>query len=391
MHPSQSGWDDDEFPRIISGLFAAACGEEAWETATAPIHRRFESNFGMLVIDDYIGYKPEILTLPEWSVYAISMYAGYYASIDPHASYMRRQQPMSCILGQEMVDPAVWLRSEMWNDFNLQHLPFLNFACLFAPLEDGRNMRLTLSREIGTQAFSEAERSTLSLLLPYLQRAVQLRDRLTMSGGFPETRAFFTLMLPLLVVGPDGKVLACNAAAETICCKEPLLIDRHGLHATNAADTQRLKRLLQATGAGGSGGGLLLRERTGESVLAVLVSPLPTESRLYDPFPSHRGNASLVTIKVLAPAISPDPEWLQQLFGLSLAEAEVARALAAGTSIVAIAQQQGKSPLTVRAQIRAILAKTGSDTLRDLVRKLSMIGGNVAPCSGDIRGHEANQ
>jgi DNA-binding CsgD family transcriptional regulator len=62
---------------------------------------------------------------------------------------------------------------------------------------------------------------------------------------------------------------------------------------------------------------------------------------------------------------------LQQLFGLTMAEAGVALALAAGRSAEEIAGARGVGLPTVRTQIRQILEKTGAGHLRDLVRLLA--------------------
>lgn len=61
---------------------------------------------------------------------------------------------------------------------------------------------------------------------------------------------------------------------------------------------------------------------------------------------------------------------LADAFALTEAEIRVAAGLAEGLTATALAQRRGVSVLTVRAQIRALLAKTGAASQTDLVRLL---------------------
>jgi DNA-binding NarL/FixJ family response regulator len=66
---------------------------------------------------------------------------------------------------------------------------------------------------------------------------------------------------------------------------------------------------------------------------------------------------------------------LRGLFGLTRAEAEVARALSGGATKRAVAAARGLREATVRTQVRAVLDKTGAANLRDLERLLAGLRG----------------
>lgn len=70
------------------------------------------------------------------------------------------------------------------------------------------------------------------------------------------------------------------------------------------------------------------------------------------------------------PAVS---ERLLQAFGLSQAETEVARLFFRMRDLEAVARARGVSLLTVRTQMKSIMAKTGAPSNVDLMRLLSMI------------------
>jgi DNA-binding NarL/FixJ family response regulator len=82
---------------------------------------------------------------------------------------------------------------------------------------------------------------------------------------------------------------------------------------------------------------------------------------------------ALVVIRPLDQKLSPPAGMLCDLFGLSRAEAEVATALSGGASAEDVASRRGVSLVTVRSQIRSILAKSACENLRDLERAMATL------------------
>ena len=68
---------------------------------------------------------------------------------------------------------------------------------------------------------------------------------------------------------------------------------------------------------------------------------------------------------------------LCEMFGLSLAEAEVAVALTGGASAEDVARGRGVPLMTVRSQIRSILGKSEAENLRDFERAMASLGAPV--------------
>ena len=365
----------------VGDLYAAASGERNWETALGRLGRMLGSTSGILFIDDPAHADVDLLALPGWSAAAVALYATRYRSLDPYAAFARRNPAAACLLGHEMVDPDQLRNSEIWVDFGSRHLPAFHFIGVIAPLERGRGGRLAWHRPQDAPAFGEGERELMHRLLPHLQRTLQLRDRLQPTGLALRARAFDQVALPLLVLGPTGAVLAINPAGERACRSGAIRLDRSGLHAADGADDRRLQRVIHDAASGGAGGGLLLRSHGGHHVCAVLVCRMP-DTRMFAGIPTvatgRAGACVLVTIRILAPRRPADPGRLCDLFGLSAVEAQVACAIAAGASVAAVAGSRRTSPLTVRAQIRAILLKTGSENLRDLVAIVSEIEASTA-------------
>ena len=70
---------------------------------------------------------------------------------------------------------------------------------------------------------------------------------------------------------------------------------------------------------------------------------------------------------------APPIELVQSLFDLTPAEARVARNLASGKSVEAIASDGGVSPNTVRTHVRGVLDKTGCNRQVEVVALLAGI------------------
>ena len=65
-----------------------------------------------------------------------------------------------------------------------------------------------------------------------------------------------------------------------------------------------------------------------------------------------------------------DPFVIQELFGLTPAEADVGVLLSGGSSVEKIASQRNVALSTVRSQLRMLLMKTGTERQGELVRRL---------------------
>jgi DNA-binding CsgD family transcriptional regulator len=216
------------------------------------------------------------------------------------------------------------------------------------------------------------------------RRPRPIRHRLG-DGASAGVAALDALPTPVLVLDPERHVVLANLAAERLagCCGGGLRLERHGdgpearmrAGARHRDDTAALASLVRdVAGAGGEGGAVRLRGEGEATALAVLVVPL---LRRCGGEGGGRvpGRALLLLREIADLPEPPSAGALRGLFGLSRAEAEVARALAGGTTKAAVAAARGLSETTVRSQVRAVLEKTGATNLRDLERLLAGLRG----------------
>ena len=126
----------------------------------------------------------------------------------------------------------------------------------------------------------------------------------------------------------------------------------------------------------GAGGAVRLRDGDGEATVAALVTPLPCRMLGVSGGMGRVAGQALILLRALAAAREPPKaELLRTLFGLTPAEAEVARALAGGATKGTVAAQRGSRVSTVRTQVRSVLEKTGATNLRELEGVMSRLQG----------------
>lgn len=102
----------------------------------------------------------------------------------------------------------------------------------------------------------------------------------------------------------------------------------------------------------------------------LLIRILPIDGAARTPF---LGARALLTFSTIEPKRGPDAKLLADIFRLTRAESEVAALVAQGKSLAAIADGRGIARVTVRNQLKTVLAKTGTHRQAELVALLSRL------------------
>jgi DNA-binding CsgD family transcriptional regulator len=110
-----------------------------------------------------------------------------------------------------------------------------------------------------------------------------------------------------------------------------------------------------------------LRRKDGKVSTVVNVVPVRLSAQdVFEPL-----SAVLVVSK--AGGFVADPAIIRSLFDLTPSEAAIARRLASGETADEIARSTGRSVLTVRTQLKSVLAKTGTRRQSELVQLLTRL------------------
>jgi DNA-binding CsgD family transcriptional regulator len=175
--------------------------------------------------------------------------------------------------------------------------------------------------------------------------------------------AFGMVGLPIAALGRDGNVLAAN---EPLMALMPSVVreigDRLRLN-DSLADRLIADALLGPSASQGAAAARGIPVRTADRRPAGIVFVIPIERLHNELAASIYGLLIFLTVRS-QPATNSLV--LQRLFGLSPAEARVARGIIGGQTLEAIAGDFGVSRETVRSQLKTVLAKTGVKRQLDL-------------------------
>jgi DNA-binding CsgD family transcriptional regulator len=237
---------------------------------------------------------------------------------------------------------------------------------------------ISIFRPQKAERFDEAEVALLRTLLPHLQRAFQLHNRIQglERKGAAAADVLDHLEQGVVLLDAKGRVLLVNRAANAILAAEKALrLMPHGLVAAVPCENRQLSRLIQEAIATGKGlgldaGGAMTISRDGQRTpLHVLIAPLRTKA-------IHLGrDVPVAAIFISDPDRKPGSNGASfvQLFGLTRAEARLAEILAGGESLRDAADKLGVAQSTVRSQLKAIFGKTNTNRQSQLVRILTVI------------------
>ena len=221
--------------------------------------------------------------------------------------------------------------------------------------------------------YDEAELHLVRQLMPHLRNAVLLHRNLyrlkTLAAS--AIAALDRVPMGIVLLTSSGRLMHANRRAhELVHATAALRFEPSGcLKATTLAATGCLARLIRdAVGHGGRqgrltpGGALRLAGRDGRR-LHLLVTPLPLESS-----PFEADAAAAIFCSDPDAAAGAVARHLECMFGMTPAEARLTEALVGGQSLRQYAEARRLAMSTVRTQLKAATAKTGTRRQADLVR-----------------------
>lgn len=174
--------------------------------------------------------------------------------------------------------------------------------------------------------------------------------------------------LPAAVLGLHGQPLVANNLFKTLMphiahrrCERLAFCDA-------IADALFTEALSQSARASGPDAIRAIPIRARGEQPPMIVHFMPANGEAEDIF---AGASCVLIVTRLKPRLVPGAEVLQGLFDLTAAEARVARGIAEGQTVEAIAEGFGLSRETVRSQLKAVLGKTGLVRQAELVALLA--------------------
>lgn len=203
-------------------------------------------------------------------------------------------------------------------------------------------------------AAASAAVASLNLLRPHLARAVMIGSQIKAAKTDNLIRAFEAVGLPVALLGRGGRVIAATSGFASYF--DDLLLDGpRRLRIIDSEGDALLASELMRMDRGGGGCSVAVRDpsKHGRAILHLLPARLDARDLFSDigafAILAHPDNKSI-----------PGADLIAALFDLTPAEARVARGIASGATLSALAAQWKVSEETVKSQLKKIFVKTST-------------------------------
>jgi len=269
------------------------------------------------------------------------------------------------------------LRHEYYQDFLAR--AGLQSGAIVKVASDHDVWVLSLQRAIGQDRFCPEELRRIASLSARLSSAAALAEALSCARAESALAAFEASGKAVILLNRMGQVQRTNASADRLLGTDLKIINKRltswSTEATSALE-QALRKLLWSPDP---------------ASLSPPV-PLPRKDPARRPLLAYPSRMTLTSGDLIAACRAiivlvdldyrphPPEETLRTVFGLTRAEARLARQLASGDSLADAAEVLGIKPETARAHLKAVFAKTDTHRQSELVGLLTKVSSiNLSP------------
>ncbi len=367
---------------LIEALYDAALGHQAWEHAGHQIREYLGSKTLMLSTHDPRHKKADVVLTLGMTARQVEEYR-HFAQHDVWAlGALERRIFGKAVISSDVVDDGALLRSYIYNEYLRPSVDARYVLGSLVRLQGGHHGTIGVHRPHDARDFTLEDGRRLTRLLPHVQRALELRQRVQGIEHKSSAANFVLdqLSLGVLLISATGRLLHANAAGEEILRSgDGLQRTPDGVRACNHDDDKRLQHLIDelrqaSPETRSSGGHLRIRRPSGQPAYALMLTPVG---------PGLAGSASSPAILVFVSdpggKVVADLSVLAGLFGFPPAEARLVLALMSGKQLPEIARESGVTYHTVRTQVARAMARTETRSQVELVLLVTRVLGGVAP------------
>ncbi len=339
---------------LIDLIYEAAAVPELWPAVLEQLCVMSGAHAAALTSIDASGLA---------SYAATATYEAAYQDYREHGSAIENVRPARALVSHPMAfatDLELCTEQELAAD--PLYLRFLRphglewTAGTVIPVPSGDLIVFDLATKAGTGRFRRESMTQLDTYRPHLARAALLSHRMGLRAAANQTAAMQLVGLPCAVWGRSGRLLAANGLFEALAPR--VLFSAFGRLAFADSEVNRLaEAAMAAIGSEAQPSVRSIPVHATADAPALVVHLLPIRRGGGDVF--VRALGVMIVTPVTAPE-APLTKVLMGLFDLTPAEARIARGIAAGIDVQHLAAALALSPETVRSQLKAVLAKTGT-------------------------------
>lgn len=345
---------------LIEAIYTTVLAPQAWSGVLEGIHQEIGlDGWSLLHVRDQV--KVCAVGGERANAAAAQRYESYYGAIDPRAAHVRGTPVGMVCADQNLFDERFVDRNEFYQDFLLPDGLRYAMGAMLRSSEAGDYV-LGLHRGPERGLFQEREQVFLRYLIPHMNRALMLADRMRSLEfkGQACSDAVGTTPMAVLSLDLQGRLVWANPRGEKMLRDATMLALKLGqLTAVDGASQTMLQDAVDKAKASRQASYVLLTEPV--SVMRFSVAVCPT---------SLPDAGLLCLVSPLDQRRLASVRHLMTLFRLTPAEARLARALACGETLEEYVETSGAKMSTIRTQLRAAFVKTRTDRQSELVRLL---------------------
>jgi DNA-binding CsgD family transcriptional regulator/PAS domain-containing protein len=365
---------------LVGLIYEAALDPTLWEGFLKQFADAVGSSGSALFFQDHDSSQGQISVAYRYEPFYQRQYAEHFAGVNVWLQRMAGQTKSGDIRNSLVAcSDNELVRTEYYNDWLRPQELFFGYGGTI--LRDGSiTTNITAMRARRAGPFGEEETALLELLMPHLQRALQLHRRIAAleAQRSASLEALDQLAAGVILVKADAQVLFLNRAAQRIVDRrDGLTIGLSGLSGANSGETNELRKLIgeaalivSGLSAGVSRGVMTISRPSAGRPLSLLVVPLCLEYARQQLLAAGDVPSAIILVSDPEADLTPEFSDLQRSFALTPAEARFASILMAGRSVDETATELQISMHTARTHLKRILSKTGTRRQGELIHLL---------------------
>jgi DNA-binding CsgD family transcriptional regulator len=358
-------------PSLIGDIYEAILDQSAWSGVFGNLAEFVGAQAGALLWKTYSRSTDAVHTTGIKSP-SLELYKERYAKLDPTTKPLLLRDVGEVASTTELVSYSEYVESHYYKEW-VKPQGFVDSWHASLQKSETTSVHLIFWRKGKAGIESDATRDRMRLIVPHLQRAVQISN--LVDHGKAEAALFGDTLdgiaAGLFLVDANGRILHANASGHALLARGVVLRAYGGkLVSNDAGAEQELYRVLDAVGGeqvvpGADTVAVPLTARQGEHYVAYVL-PLTSGVRRR----AGAGYAAAAAVFVQRALLNvPSPQdAIAKLYKLTPMELRVLFAIVQVGGVPEVAAMMGSSSSTIRTHLRRLFSKTGTDRQADLVK-----------------------
>ena len=367
----------DSLLTVIEAIYAAGLDESLWPNALAQVMRAVGGVAATLEV-----FERRTARLTEFRYFDLPpgnevAYLDHYFSLNPRIPALLSGKPGDIVTDYTVLDERAMNRDAFYAGF-LAPTGYRYFIGATFDASERESLLFSVQRAAKQGHVGRDETQKMRLLLPHVRQAFDMTRRLRGTKAVDNSfrAALDWLSDGVALLQADGRLLHANKTLQAIARRDDgIRIRRGSIEVSDPTGRAQFASAIDAVektrnGVAEGDCDIAVPRQAGAPPYIVSVRPLARTAS-----EQHRSKAGIIVFvhdplqRNVAAA-----RMLRDLFGLTEAEADLARALQAGMPPDAYARARAVSLNTVYTHLRRIKEKTGCRRMPGLIRKLNDLG-----------------